>query len=75
MCNDDLAALLDSLERWYPRPFLDALAAAWPDLEPVPEGRDVFAQYPVAGLPDGEELSRLVADANLTMEVSILTQR
>jgi hypothetical protein len=28
MCNDDLAALLDSLERWYPRPFLDALAAA-----------------------------------------------
>lgn len=66
MCNDDLAALLDSLERWYPRPFLDALAAAWPDLEDIPCGRDVFSQYPISGLPDNETLSALVADANLT---------
>lgn len=27
------------------------LAQHWPSLEPVPEGRDVFAQYPVSGAP------------------------
>jgi hypothetical protein len=55
-------AMLDDLRRLR----VNDLAAHWPDLEDVPEGRDLFAQYPVAGLPDGETLSRLCCDANLT---------
>lgn len=51
---------------------MDALAALgadfgayWPDLEDIPCGNDIIGG-PVAGLPDNETLSALVADANLT---------
>lgn len=31
------------------------LQAYWPDLDDVPDGVDVFAQYPIAGEPIGDE--------------------
>lgn len=44
------------------------LAAAWPDMEGIPEGEDVFSEYPISGLPDNETLSALVAEAYIEEE-------
>lgn len=30
-------------------------AAYWPDMDGIPDGDDMFAQYPIAGQPTGED--------------------
>lgn len=39
----------------------DDLAAHWPDMQGIPEGADVFAQYPIYGVPTPAERAAEVA--------------
>ena len=58
-------ALFDKLQQHNGGVLLGVFVDYWPTLEDIPCGNDIIGG-PVAGLPDNETLSALVADANLT---------